>query len=91
VGADGVGLGALLRNQVATVSAIFLWLVFVENLLIDFIPGAGKFAPGAAASAITGLDRDTLLAPGLGALLLALYAAAAVAAGSLATLRRDVP
>jgi ABC-2 type transport system permease protein len=87
----GLGLGALLRNQVATLAAIFLWLFFVENLLIDFIPSAGKFAPGAAAAAITGLDRDTLLSPALGALLLTLYAAATVAAGSLATLRRDVP
>jgi ABC-2 type transport system permease protein len=86
----GLGLGALLRNQVATLVAIFLWLFFVENLLIDFVPGAGRFAPGAAAAAITGLDPDTLLAPALGALLLALYAAATAAAGSIATVRRDV-
>jgi ABC-type transport system involved in multi-copper enzyme maturation permease subunit len=87
----GLGLGALLRNQVATLLAIFLWLFFIENLLIDFVPGAGKFAPGAAAVAITGLDPDRLLAPAYGALLLAVYAAAAAAAGSIATLRRDVP
>jgi ABC-type transport system involved in multi-copper enzyme maturation permease subunit len=87
----GLGLGALVRNQVATLAAIFLWLFFIENLLIDFVPGAGKFAPGAAAAAITGLDPDRLLAPALGALLLTAYAAAAAAAGTLATLRRDVP
>ena len=87
----GLGLGALLRNQVATLLAIFLWLFFIENLLIDFVPGAGKFAPGAAAAAITGLDPDRLLAPAYGALLLAVYAVAAAAAGSIATLRRDVP
>ncbi|HVS62441.1 MAG TPA: ABC transporter permease subunit [Thermoanaerobaculia bacterium] len=87
----GLGLGALLRSQVATLLAIFLWLFFVENLLIDFVPGAGRFAPGAAAAAITGLDRDRLLAPALGALLLALYAATIAAAGTIATLRRDVP
>jgi ABC-2 type transport system permease protein len=86
----GVGLGALMRNQVATLVAIFLWLFFIENLLVDFVPGAGKFAPGAAAAAITGLDRDTLLAPAFGALLLAAYAAATAAAGWVATLRRDV-
>ncbi|MGH3031374.1 MAG: ABC transporter permease subunit [Gaiellaceae bacterium] len=87
----GLGLGALLRNQVATLIAIFLWLFFIENLLIDFVPNAGKFAPGAAAAAITGLDLDKLLAPAAGALLLASYAAAAAAAGWIATLRRDVP
>jgi hypothetical protein len=87
----GLGLGALLRNQVATLFAIFVWLFFVENLLTDRVPGAGRFAPGAAAVAITGLDRGTLLAPALGALLLALYAGATAAAGTIATLRRDVP
>ena len=87
----GLGIGAVLRNQVATLVAIFLWLFFIENLLIDFVPGVGKFAPGAAAVAITGLDPETLLAPALGALLLVLYAAAAAAAGAIATLRRDVP
>jgi hypothetical protein len=87
----GLGLGALVRNQVATLVGIFLWLFFIENLLIDFVPGAGKFAPGAAAAAMTGLDPETLLAPAAGALLLAAYAAAAAAAGMLATLRRDVP
>ena len=84
-----MGLGALLRNQVATLVALFLWLFFIENLLVDFVPGVGRFAPGAAATAITGLDRDTLLAPALGALLLALYATAIAAAGWIATVRRD--
>jgi ABC-2 type transport system permease protein len=87
----GLGLGALLRNQVATLVAIFVWLFFVENLLLNFVAGAGRFAPGAAAAAITGLDRDRLLAPALGTLLLALYAAGMAAAGVIATLRRDVP
>jgi ABC-2 type transport system permease protein len=86
----GLGLGALVRNQVATLVAIFLWLFFIENLLVDFVPGAGKFAPGAAAAAITGLDPDRLLTPAFGALLLAAYAAATAAAGWIATLRRDV-
>ncbi|MGH8982841.1 MAG: ABC transporter permease, partial [Acidimicrobiia bacterium] len=86
----GLGIGALLRNQVATLVAIFLWLFFIENVLIDFVPGAGRFAPGAAAAAITGLDPDRLLAPALGALLLGLYAVAVAAAGWIATLRRDV-
>jgi ABC-2 type transport system permease protein len=89
--AIGLGIAALVRNQVATLVTIFLWLFFIENLLIDRVPGVGRFAPGAAAAAIAGLDRDTLLAPALGALLLALYGAAFAAAGSIATLSRDVP
>ncbi len=74
--AIGLGLGALLRNQVATLVTIFLWLFFVENLLLDFLPGVGRLAPGAAAAAITGLDGERLLAAVLGALLLAGCAAA---------------
>jgi hypothetical protein len=89
--AIGLGVGALLRNQVATLVTIFLWLFFIENLLLDFVPGVGRFTPGAAAAAIAGLDRETLLAPGFGALMLVLYATAIAAAGSIATLRRDVP
>jgi hypothetical protein len=52
----------------------------------EAVPGVGRFAPGAAAAAITGLDPETLLPPAAGALLLALYAAAAATAGLTATL-----
>jgi ABC-2 type transport system permease protein len=53
--AIGLGLGGLIRNQVASLVSIFACLFFVENLLIDRVPGA--LMPGAAAAAITGLDR----------------------------------
>jgi len=91
--AIGVGLGAIVRDQVPTLIGICAWLFFVEGLLIGDIGGVaevGKFAPGAAAAAISGQDPETLLAPGIALVLLALYAAAAATAGSLATLRRDV-
>jgi hypothetical protein len=41
--------------------------------------------------AVSGQEPDTLLAPGLSLVLLALYAVAAAAAGLFATTRRDVP
>ena len=91
--AIGVGLGAVVRNQVPTLIGICAWLLFVEGLLIGDVAGLGKvgrFAPGAAAQAITGQDPGTLLAPAVGLVLLALYAAAAALAGSLATSRHDV-
>jgi hypothetical protein len=57
-------------------------------------PRPPKFAPGASAGALAGALQDVgaadLLAPALGALLLAAYAAAATAAGVIATERRDV-
>jgi ABC-2 type transport system permease protein len=91
--AMGGGLGAVVRHQVPTVVGLAAWLLFVEALLVGDVAGVGdvgRFAPGAAAAAITGQDPDTLLAPAVGLVLLALYAAAAAVAGSLATVRRDV-
>jgi ABC-2 type transport system permease protein len=91
--AIGVGLGAVLRNQVPTLVGICAWLLFVEGLLVGDIADiaeVGRFAPGALGEALSGQDPDTLLAPGLAALLLGLYAATAAIAGSLATTRRDV-
>jgi ABC-2 type transport system permease protein len=93
-GAIGVGVGALLRNQVAAVVGLCVWLLFIEPILLGDIPSAGKFAPGASAGAIAGAIptqiADTLVAPALGVLLLAAYAAIAGAAGAIATARRDV-
>lgn len=91
--AIGVGVGALVRQQVPAVVGLSAWLLFVEGLLVGDVAGVGdvgRFAPGAAAAAITGQDPDTLLAPAAGIVLLAIYAAAAAVAGWLATARRDV-
>jgi ABC-2 type transport system permease protein len=91
--AIGVGVGAVLRNQVPTLVGLCAWLLFVENLLVGDVAGVGgvgKLLPGAAGKAISGQDSDTLLAPAVGLVLLTLYAAAAAVGGSLATSRRDV-
>jgi ABC-2 type transport system permease protein len=89
----GVGVGALVRRQVPTTVGLCAWLLFVEGLLVGDVAGVaqvGRFGPGAAAAAMTGQDPATLVSPGVGAALLALYAAAAAVAGLLATTRRDV-
>jgi ABC-type transport system involved in multi-copper enzyme maturation permease subunit len=92
--AIGVGVGALARNQVPTLIGICAWLLFVEGLLAgdvaDNLGDVGRLLPGAAAAAVSGQDPGTLLAPAAGLMLLALYAAAAALAGSLAISRRDV-
>jgi ABC-2 type transport system permease protein len=92
--AIGVGLGAVIRAQVPTVVVITAWLLFVEGLLggdlVGGIDDVRRFAPGAAAAAITGQEPGTLLAPAVGLVVLALYAIGAAVAGSLATVRRDV-
>jgi ABC-2 type transport system permease protein len=92
--AIGVAIGAIVRNQVPALIGICAWLLFVEGLLAGDLLGSvsdvTRFAPGAAAAAVGGQDPDILLTPGVGLVLLALYAAAAAVAGSLATTRRDV-
>jgi ABC-2 type transport system permease protein len=86
----GLGIGALVRNQVATLVGLCAWMLLVENLLLPFVPDAGRFTPGAAGLALAGSIADKLLSPTPAALMLVLYAAAAATAGWLATLRRDV-
>ena len=89
--AIGVGVGAVVRQQVPALVGISAWLLFVETVLIgdaDLVGDLGRFTPGALGRAASG--QEPLLAPGLALLLLALYAAAAAAAGWRATSRRDV-
>jgi ABC-2 type transport system permease protein len=90
----GLGVGALLRNQVATLVGLFAWVLFVEGLVFGLLANASRFLPGVAGASMAGVtttgDVRPLLAPALGGLLLAAYAAVAVTAGSNLTARRDV-
>ncbi len=90
----GVGLGALVRNQVLAIVGLFAWVFVVEILIFQYLPGVGRYAPGAAGTAMTG---DTvgdssvhLLSAPLGAAVLAAYTCALALAGGLALSRRDV-
>lgn len=91
--AIGVGVGAVVRHQVATLIGICAWLLFVEGLLVGDVASVtsiGRFAPGAAAAALTGQHPTLLLAPALALILLAAYAGIAGLAGGLTLARRDV-
>jgi ABC-2 type transport system permease protein len=86
----GLGVGALVRNQVAALVGMCAWMLLIESLLLGFVPDVGRFAPGAAGLALAGETVDDLLAPAAGVPVLLVYAVAVSAAGWLATLRRDV-
>jgi ABC-2 type transport system permease protein len=90
----GVGVGAVVRQQVGAVVGLCVWLLLIETTLIGNVPSAGKFAPGAAAGALAGAIQtqvpSKLVAPGLGVLLLAVYAAIGAGTGTILTARRDV-
>jgi len=90
----GVGFGALVRNQVFAIIGLFAWVFVVEVLVFQYLPGAGRYAPGAAGTAMTGAtvgdSSVNLLSAPLGGALLAGYSAALVLAGAWVTNRRDV-
>ena len=88
--AIGVGIGAIVRDQVPTLVGISAWLLFIEGLFGGNLADVSRFAPGTLGMAISGQEPDTLLAPGVSLLLLVGYAAAAAFAGALATERRDI-
>jgi ABC-2 type transport system permease protein len=87
--AAGVGIGALVRNQVGALVGLCAWMFLVESVSESFVPDFGRLLPGGAGLALAGNSDD--LSAAVGALVLVLYAAGASAAGWLATLNRDVP
>jgi ABC-2 type transport system permease protein len=86
----GVGVGALVRDQVPALIGISAWLLFVEGLFGGNLADVSKFAPGTLGMAVSGQEPDTLLAPAISLLLLGVYAVAGAVVGWLATTRRDV-
>ncbi|MFG3700493.1 ABC transporter permease [Micromonospora sp. NPDC047620] len=100
----GVGIGALVRNQVLALAGLGAYLYMGENLLL-FVPGvnmAYPFLPGGATAALTNFTALTqvaddttgaapqLLSPQAGAGLLIAYALAAALLAVVLPLRRDV-
>jgi ABC-2 type transport system permease protein len=86
--AAGVGIGALVRNQVAALVGLCTWMFLVESTLEGLLPDFGRLMPGGAGLALAG-NTDELSAA-VGTVLLVLYAGAVAAAGWRVTLRRDV-
>ena len=89
----GVGLGALLHNQVGAIVGAVVYLLVVEPL-IAFVPATApvyKWLPGGATEALTG---DTgffeLLTAWQGGLLLLGYGLLAAFLGTVLAVRRDV-
>jgi ABC-2 type transport system permease protein len=90
-GLVGVGVAALVRNQVAALVGVAVWVLVVEGLLLSLLhaPSLGKWLPYAAAAAITSPGGAHLSRWG-GALLLAAYALALALVGTRLVVRRDI-
>jgi ABC-type transport system involved in multi-copper enzyme maturation permease subunit len=90
-GLVGVGVAALVRNQVAALVGVAVWVLVVEGLLLSLLhaPSLGKWLPSAAAAAITSPGGAHLSRLG-GSLLLAGYALALALVGTRLVVRRDI-
>jgi ABC-2 type transport system permease protein len=87
----GVGVGAAVRHQVAAIVGALVWLLVGESLAEMFAPGAARFLPGHAASAMIEQATGGSQLPGsTGAVVLIAWVAAAIAAGVVAMQRRDI-
>ena len=91
-GLVGVGVGALVRNQVAALVGVAVWVLIVEGLLMSLLnnPGLGKWLPSAAAAAAITSPGGAHLSRLAGTLLLAGYALALALAGTRLIVRRDI-
>ena len=90
-GLVGVGVGALVRNQVAALVGVLVWVVVVEGLLLSLVhaPGLGRWLPSAAAAALTN-PGGAHLSRWVGGLVFAAYGLAFALAGTRFVVRRDV-
>jgi ABC-2 type transport system permease protein len=99
LGAFGVGIGALVRNQVVAIVGVLAVSFVVEPALVALAPDVGRFGPfGALPTAAQGLDPEDvgmpgevdLPAAGVAVLLLLAWIGAAFAAGGALLRHRDL-
>jgi ABC-2 type transport system permease protein len=89
-GAMGVGLGAILRNQVGAVITLLAWGFIVDNLLFGLVPSVGRFTPTRAQDAFIGITTEHLLSPAAGGLTLVAWVVVLAVIGLPLITRRDV-
>jgi ABC-2 type transport system permease protein len=64
LGAFGVGVGALIRNQPTAIVALLVFTFVVDPLLAAFTPAIDRYSPvGALPSAIQGIDPEDVGSP----------------------------
>ncbi len=94
-GLIGVGVGALVRNQIIAVTLTLVWLTAGEHLLIEALPQVARWTPGGATFGLLQLGAvattsGALLDAPIGGLLLVGYTTAAAALALVVAPRRDV-
>jgi ABC-2 type transport system permease protein len=94
----GLGIGALLRNQIVAVSVGVIWLLVINNVLL-IIPGVKyvyPYTPGGAVNGIFTITGDrvanhvTLPSAPVGILVLLIWAFGSAIIGASLTMNRDI-
>jgi ABC-type transport system involved in multi-copper enzyme maturation permease subunit len=89
----GVAIGTLIRNQIAAILLVLVWVLLIEALVVAFLPDWGKWLPGGALAGVlqsTGFGGAEYLSVWQGSLVLIAYAVVFGALAALTTQRRDV-
>jgi ABC-2 type transport system permease protein len=91
-GVVGIGIGALIINQTAAITITLVWIFVVETMVTAFASGIGRWFPGGAASALSGIapTGGALLPMWAAALVLTGYGLAFATVGSRLLVRRDI-
>jgi ABC-2 type transport system permease protein len=89
-GAVGVGIGAIVRNQVAAVVGTLIYLFVVEPVIGVISSEVAAYTIGGSQSSLTAAPVEDALAPLPGGLLLAAWALVLVIVGAELEERRDV-
>lgn len=93
LGAFGVCLGALLRNQVSAIVGVLVFAFMFEIIILGIAPEWGRYMPinGVTSGLLeTEFDDAELLAPGAAALAMAGWVATLFAAAAAMLRRRDL-
>jgi len=98
LGAFGLALGSLVRNQPVAIVGVLLLSFAIEPTLIALAPDVARFAPFSALSGAIqeipaeniGNDDLNLLSPGLAVLAMLAWIGSAFAAGAVLLKRRDL-
>ena len=98
-GAFGVGIGAIVRNQVVAVVGLLIFILAIEPILLGLAPEVGRFSPfGALPAAAAGLEPEDvgmpedvdLLPAGVAVLLLLAWIGSAFSIGYTTLVKRDL-
>jgi ABC-2 type transport system permease protein len=98
LGALGLALGSLIRNQPTAIVGVLVLSLVIEPAVIALAPDVGRFFPFSGLSASIqaipgeniGADNVDLLSPGLGALAMLVWIAVPFTAGVTMLRRRDL-